>query len=169
LQFLVGASGICSYFTFTGTRFIYFKRNHTNPKFLDLLVSGLFAGIGMVYYGLGVYSWMSMMQNGTLNYAIPFFILGLFIFIVAFSDIMFLRERNTGEPYYWLFQHLTRMLGSYTTVLTSFCLVNFDKNPTIFNWIIPLFLGLLGIIFTFRWYKKRMNNADSASKYLDYV
>jgi len=139
--FLVAVTVLSFYSTFTGVRCIYQKgKGAANARgiWVDWLITGavfLFA-FGMTAYG-------ALAPRVDLTLAILCTVFGSLLLIDSGRDILrYLRPSK--DPLWWLYYHISRMIGSYIAAVTAFAINQIapraPANQQIWVWIGPTLL-----------------------------
>jgi uncharacterized membrane protein len=115
--FLVAVTVLSFYSTFTGVRCLKQKGKHAanvRGTWLDWFTTGAvaLAGLGTIAYGLFFPGVGSTMKTLAL-------IFGVLITWNAAEDIV-RYVRPSKDPQWWLYYHISRMMGSYIAAVTAF-------------------------------------------------
>ncbi len=164
--FLAGIAIFSFYLSMTGWRAT--KQKTSGPTVFDkgLTVSTLAVSVGMI--GFGVYL---LVLNGASFFPVVFSFFGLLTLIFAGRDVQLMTLSANGmhrdvEP--WLFQHFTRMGGSYIATFTAALVTNLGRMlpenapewAATAVWIAPSIVGGVLIGRTVRYYKKKFEKSN---------
>ena len=152
--FIVGILTI--YLTSTGKRYLLFKQTLQTPQKIDWILTFGILLTALIFISLGILRLINSDKFGIVF--IVFGILGIRFFWIDFINY----KGKSGIKNYWLTGHLQRMIGSYTSAITAFLVVNGRYMPTVFPsfvvWILPTVILLPLIIIWTRKYKKEIKN-----------
>lgn len=141
---------------FTGYRILYRKKagEHSWVDLAGAYIT-LVAGIGVEIYGVYL---ISKYEFNTMM--ILSFIFGIFTINNAVSDLKIFKMTHTDEKLWWFYHHINAMCGAYIATVTAF-LVN-AIGPYVYQysfgwliWILPAAIGVPGVSFWVRYYKKQ--------------
>jgi uncharacterized membrane protein len=156
--FLTGVAVFSFYLSTTGYRAILLKRAKRtleNPTLFDRWLTYGTLVVSLAMIGFGVF----LITQGASFLSILFSFFGAFTLVFALRD-MWQFGRST-EKMFWLFQHFTRMAGSYIAAFTAFIVNNNGRmlppeTPDwvfLAGWIVPSVVGGMLIGRTVRHYK----------------
>ncbi len=161
--FLLGISVFSFYNAYSGRRFLAFKKAETEPSTLDWIMLSALAinGLWMV---LRAAQFVFTAFSEAWGLAILYTVFGGFCLVMTREDYRFYKHPELAKrgKMQWFFGHLTRMLGAYIATWTAFIVVNFGRLglPEAFGilaWLLPGFLGGLGIARWTRFYLAKFN------------
>ncbi|HRE80354.1 MAG TPA: hypothetical protein PLN52_04860 [Opitutaceae bacterium] len=146
--FLVAVTVLSFYSTFTGVRCLYQKGKaaaNARGNWLDWGITGLvfLFALGMLGYGL-------FTPRVPLTLAILSTVFGSLLLIDSSRDLLRYR-RPSQDPLWWLYYHISRMIGSYIAAVTAFAVNQIaprvSPNLQLWVWIgpalifVPLIIG----------------------------
>lgn len=157
--FLLFVGVFSFYFVFSGLRGLRFFR----PG-LEHNATGMdkFAAILLLLFSVGLLYFAFFDPNTHKTYFNPIFLVfALFGINMARQDLMQFRQQFDLEKHrhHYFFHHMTRMLGSYIAAVTAFVVVNVHFLHPIVVWLGPGLIGGIGITYTVRYWRKKLDMA----------
>jgi len=137
--FLIGIFSF--YLTFTGSRAVRYKKRGSQVAPLDWAVAGVVSVAGLVMLGMGVWCFYKGSTGGGILYSVFGGICASNAIRDLFSFHRFQNNIGTHDPNAWLYQHISRMGGSYIATFTAFCVVNNFFLPNLVVWLAPAIIG----------------------------
>jgi hypothetical protein len=138
------------YMAFTGKRVLRNKKEIT-PKAIDWFVNilGISVALSMVFFGI-----MVLLKVGFAGIAPMLLVFGLLLLAMTVGDLRKMITKKFVKNA-WLFDHISRMSGSFIATSTAFLLVNVSFDPAWVMWLLPTAIGT-PLIFkvTSKWKKK---------------
>ncbi len=135
--FLIVLTMMAAYQAFTGLRAIQTKEN--GPGKGDFLFSLLCFSYGLVF------AWQLPSLNPEINMATIYYALFFLFMIMVYDMTRFVIKSGWNPKQLWLYEHIYKMIGAYTGLLSAFTgTVIVGWEP--YNTIIPSTLGFLLII-----------------------
>jgi uncharacterized membrane protein len=163
--FLTGIAIFSFYLSMTGWRAT--KQKKTGPTNSDRVLTYVTLAVSVLMVGFGVYL---TIQNGTTFFPILFTFFGGLTGVFAMQDVRRFGVQPT-EKMHWLFQHFTRMGGSYIATFTAALVTNIGRIVpadapdwiATTGWIVPSLLGGMLIGRTVRYYKAKFAETESVA------
>ena len=166
-MFLAGIAVFSFYLSFTGWRAVLQKRAKIGPAQTDKWITYGTIIVSLAMTGFG--GWL-LYRNGPAFMAIIFTFFGILTFTFSRRDFVQLNKpqaKMQRETAPWLFQHFTRMSGSYIATFTAFLVNNMYRmipanTPDWIQttgWIAPSLIGSVLIYRTVVYYRKKFNMA----------
>jgi uncharacterized membrane protein len=163
--FLTGIAIFSFYLSMTGWRAT--KQKKTGPTNSDRVLTYVTLAVSVLMVGFGVYL---TIQNGTTFFPILFTFFGGLTGVFAMQDVRRFVVQPT-EKMHWLFQHFTRMGGSYIATFTAALVTNIGRIVpadapdwiATTGWIVPSLLGGMLIGRTVRYYKAKFAETESVA------
>ena len=163
--FLTGIAVFSFYLSMTGWRAT--KQKKSGPTVFDKALTFVTLAVSLAMIGFGMYL---LVLNGASFYPIVFSFFGVLTLVFARRDVQ-LSTRPTekmhrdAEP--WLFQHFTRMGGSYIATFTAAIVTNLGRMlpenapewVATAVWIAPSIVGGVLIARTVRYYKAKFDKS----------
>ncbi len=150
--FLLIITILSAYYGFSGYRNIQSKTN--TPKFIDIFVPliSLFSVAYFLYYfkTIGMY-WSPVIIYSTIT--------ALFM-IIIYDFVRYLIPKKTYKGM-WLYEHIFKMIGAFTALLSAFLGTVFDKYQP-YSQFLPSLIGTLlqiGFIIYYKNISKHKNNS----------
>jgi uncharacterized membrane protein len=160
-QFFLGIGILSFYQTYTGKRLLSMKKA-INPSRLDWVATSLItlAGVGLLTASI-----LHFLKND-ISSSILFGVFGVGSLMSGIQDIRLWSGKIEHQKMNWLFNHIGRMLGSYSATVTAFCvnvvpryLENMPSWVMLSSWILPgVIIGYFSAR-TIRKYKAKYNVA----------
>lgn len=152
--FLLMVSVISYYLAVSGYRTLFQKQLSQGKgiKWYDWL-----AAIATALFMLGIAGWgVYLLLNGSAGDGVVL----LFVFCVGglvsvrSEVVAFIKPPDDKNR--WLYNHIGKMAGGFIASVTAFSVNVLTFVPGIWQWIWPTLAGTPFIIYSVRWYKKRM-------------
>jgi uncharacterized membrane protein len=139
----------------TGQRQAHFKEKKHNLK-MDkaIAIGGLICGISMLALAI------IFLLNGNSGFAIVPAAFGWILLLNVRQDLRQFFSTGKNMPpaeMHWIFNHISRMIGSYIAAVTAFLANVQPFGDSWINWILPTAIGAVIITFFIRFYKKKFN------------
>ncbi len=140
------------YMVFTGRRVLRFKKE-ISPKSIDWVfnIASLLTALYMLGYGVLV-----VKKIGFGGMAPMLLVFGGLLFTMVMQDFRKLWTKKWVKNA-WLFDHISRMGGSYIATTTAFLVVNINFQPVWIVWLLPTVVGTPILIRTSSQWKKKLN------------
>lgn len=81
-----------------------------------------------------------MLLIGFAGEAPVLFFFGFFLFSMSLQDLIKMKRKKFVKNA-WLFDHISRMSGSFIATTTAFIVVNFSMTPAWVLWLLPTAIG----------------------------
>jgi uncharacterized membrane protein len=161
--FLTGIAVFSFYLSMSGWRAT--KQKKSGPQQADKILIYLTLAVSVLMVGFGIYL---MASNGASFFPILFSFFGVLTFTFAGRDVQAMNRPT--EKMHWLFQHFTRMGGSYIATFTAALVTNIGRIlpanapewMATLGWIAPSLIGGMLIGRTVRYYKQKFGGAKTA-------
>lgn len=137
------------YLSFSGYRAAYLKNDRV--AWIDWAMLLILALNGLYMTASGGYA----LFRGNIGLNPVLVVFGLTCLAFTASDIDRFRRRRTAIKTAWLFDHMSRMLGSYIATFTAFLVVNVQMNPAWLPWLLPTVIGTPMISVWIAYYKRK--------------
>ncbi|MES3629369.1 MAG: hypothetical protein PPP56_04295 [Longimonas sp.] len=153
--FLLFVSGFSGYFVWTGVRALQHKPGGAGPARPDWIGTGsmLLVSMGLIVWG----GWMQG-QSTVASVALVFGSIGTALAGYDLYDLF----APASDPRAWFYTHLSRMLGGYIAAVTAFATTTLTMLPPLVRWLGPTAVGVAGIVWLTRSYRRRFNAPTSA-------
>lgn len=148
------------YMVFTGRRVLRFKQSIT-PSAVDWLfnVISMLTATAMVSYAAFL-----LYKIGFRGITPMLLVFGSLLLTMVIQDYKKLRKKQFVKNA-WLFDHISRMGGSYIATVTAFLVINIDFQPAWIVWLLPTAVGTPIMIKTSAaWRKKLDMNKQQSQK-----
>jgi len=128
--------GIFSFYnTWSGVRFLHYKKANDKVRQLDWVISSLVFSAGLSMVVLGLYNF----TQASLGQGVLYLVFGSICTSLAGTDLAFLSRQTKGQDpgNSWLQKHVIRMGGSYIATFTAcsggsnnFCCIEEDEEAS---------------------------------------
>ena len=152
--FLIIIGVFSAYMPLSAYRILHLKFLNKNqkPKIADWDISlymACFTAL-MLYYS--VYQFFM----GDITEAVVLLVFSVLAISMLRSDYLIFTRKMKG-PNFWLFVHISRMIGANIAAYTAFLVVN-NHNflPPLVAWLLPTPIGIVFIIYFIRRYKEKL-------------
>ena len=153
--FLLGVTVLTAYNAFTGVRCLYEKNavaGNARGRILDWTITGAAGVFALILMGYGLFS-----PRPDVTLAVLCVIFSVFILIPVWQD-GWRFFRPSGDPKWWWYFHLDRMMGSYIGAVTAFAVNQLGPRVPqamqIFVWVGPAMV-LVPTIMIWKGYYRR--------------
>ena len=143
------------YMVFTGKRVLRYKKE-VSPEILDWGFNIFSMVVAFFMLGFGGYIFSKVGFAG----AVPMlWVFGGLLLGMVLNDFKKMKSRKQ-EKNAWLFDHISRMGGSYIATTTAFLVINVRFQPEWIIWLLPTAIGTPILVRTSRkWRKKLLGTA----------
>lgn len=140
------------YMVFTGKRVLRFKKA-INPTKVDWIfnISSMLTALYMLGFGISV-----LIKKGFSGIAPMLLVFGGLLLAMCVQDFLKLKSRKWVKNA-WLFDHISRMGGSYIATTTAFLVVNIHFQPAWIVWLLPTAVGTPILIRTSKLWKIKLS------------
>lgn len=154
--FLIGVTVLTAYNAFTGVRCLYQKNavaGNAKGRGLDWVITGATGVFALTLMGYGLFS-----PKPEVSLAVLCVIFSVFILIPVSQDVWRF-VRPSGDPKWWWYFHLDRMMGSYIGAVTAFAVNQLGPRVPqamqIFVWVGPAMVMVPMIVIWKGYYRRK--------------
>ena len=144
------------YLAFTGKRVLRYKKE-VNPALIDWFASSLALMVSLFMLYLVANNIMRIGFAGAIPMLLVF---GVLLLSMSAGDLKKMVKRNFVRNA-WLYDHISRMGGSFIATSTAFLLVNTSVEPVWVMWLLPTVVGTPMIIISNRKWKEKLEGKRS--------
>lgn len=139
------------YMAFTGKRCLRYKKE-IKPTALDWFASilSLLVASFMLYLGI-----KAILKIGFAGAVPMLLVFGMMLFAMSFGDLRKMKSKKFVKNA-WLYEHISRMGGSFIATSTAFLLVNIQIEPVWVMWLLPTVVGTPMIVLASRTWKNKL-------------
>ena len=164
VPFLLVIAAFTFHLTFSGRRVLYRKRPG-QVSWIDWAgaIVTLVAGVGIMGYG----GWLIATLPEFQPLMVLCFVFGLGLCHFARTDMRTFRDEQLTDQMWWLYHHMTCMVGAYIAAVTAFAVFGAGRllADLPFAWLAWILPGVVGGILNRRWvqsYRRKFNSASTS-------
>ncbi|MEQ8907734.1 MAG: hypothetical protein RIC95_00950 [Vicingaceae bacterium] len=144
------------YMAFTGKRVLRYKKE-IKPVFIDWFASALALAVALFMLYLVANNIFRIGFAGAIPMLLIF---GGLLLSMSAGDLKKMVKRKFVKNA-WLYDHISRMGGSFIATFTAFLLVNTNVEPVWVMWLLPTFIGTPMIILANRKWRKKLGGVKA--------